>query len=134
MDETDISDILASVSAPPLDPRAVDLQCLTRAWINERTAPDLLPYPADLITRSNEGIKRQIQVIEDMTGSMDPSKNFTLIILQTELERMKFLIRSFLRARIAKVPYIHLPRVRLRLGTKSFCLFFCFFLLAKTAD
>lgn len=103
MDEIDISDILASVSALPLDPRAVDLQCLTRAWINERTAPDLLPYPTDLITRSNEGIKRQIQVIEDMTGSMDPSKNFTLIILQTELERMKFLIRSFLRARIAKV-------------------------------
>jgi GINS complex subunit 4 len=38
-----------------------------------------------------------------MTGTMDPSANFNLIITQTELERFKFLIRSFLRARIAKV-------------------------------
>lgn len=34
---------------------------------------------------------------------MDPKSNFTLVILQTELERFKFLVRSFLRARIAKV-------------------------------
>lgn len=34
---------------------------------------------------------------------MDPKTNFKLIIIQTELERFKFLVRSFLRARIAKV-------------------------------
>jgi GINS complex subunit 4 len=34
---------------------------------------------------------------------MDPKTNFKLIILQTELERFKFLVRSFLRARLAKV-------------------------------
>ena len=34
---------------------------------------------------------------------MDPKTNFKLIVIQTELERVKFLIRSFLRARIAKV-------------------------------
>ncbi|THY74930.1 hypothetical protein D6C94_04430 [Aureobasidium pullulans] len=47
-----------------------------------------------------------------MTGTMDPSANFNLIITQTELERFKFLIRSFLRARIAKLdkhPHHHLP-------------------------
>ena len=37
------------------------------------------------------------------TASLDPKQNFTLVILQTELERVRFLIRSFLRARIAKV-------------------------------
>lgn len=35
---------------------------------------------------------------------MDPAANFTLVIYQTELERFKFLLRSLLRARIAKVP------------------------------
>ena len=45
----------------------------------------------------------QIDVIESMTGAMDPTANFTLVILQTELERVKFLLRSFLRARLAKV-------------------------------
>lgn len=34
---------------------------------------------------------------------MDPKTNFRLIVIQTELERFKFLVRSFLRARIAKV-------------------------------
>jgi GINS complex subunit 4 len=38
-----------------------------------------------------------------MTGDMDPKTNFALIVLQTELERFKFLVRSYLRARIAKV-------------------------------
>lgn len=34
---------------------------------------------------------------------MDPKTNFKLIIVQTELERFKFLVRSFLRARLKKV-------------------------------
>ena len=45
----------------------------------------------------------QIETIEEMTGTMDPKSNFTLVILQTELERFKFLVRSFLRARMGKV-------------------------------
>lgn len=103
----DISDILASVSAPPVDQRALDLQALTRAWINERSSPELLPYPPDLIQRCTDGVQRQIETIESLTGAMDPSANFTLVILQTELERVKFLLRSFLRARIAKVREHH---------------------------
>jgi len=34
---------------------------------------------------------------------MNPKTNFKLIIIQTELERFKFLVRSFLRARLKKV-------------------------------
>lgn len=34
---------------------------------------------------------------------MDPKTNFSLIIIQTEVERWKFLVRSLLRARIAKI-------------------------------
>ncbi|KAK4502440.1 hypothetical protein PRZ48_005865 [Zasmidium cellare] len=101
--DADISDILASVSAPPIPKRALDLQALTRAWINERSSPELLPYPTELIERSTQGVKSQIEVIEEMTGAMDPTSNFKLVILQTELERVKFLLRSFLRARIAKI-------------------------------
>ena len=37
------------------------------------------------------------------TGDMDPKTSFGVIVLQTELERFKFLVRAFLRARIAKV-------------------------------
>jgi GINS complex subunit 4 len=43
--------------------------------------------------------------VEEMTGDMDPKTNFALIVIQTELERYKFLVRSYLRARIAKVRF-----------------------------
>lgn len=61
-------------------------------------------WPRDgLIERVNDKIKAQIEKVEDMTGDMDPKTNFALIVIQTELERYKFLVRSYLRARIAKV-------------------------------
>lgn len=61
-------------------------------------------WPADnLFERINERIKLQIETVEQMTGDMDPKTNFALIVIQTELERFKFLVRSYLRARIAKI-------------------------------
>lgn len=57
----DISDILASVSAPSISHKTLDLQALTRAWINERSSPELLPYPEDLIERSTQGVKSQVR-------------------------------------------------------------------------
>lgn len=58
----DIADILASVSGGPLIPQAtLDLQALTRAWVNERTAPELLPYPADLVDRTMERVAKQVR-------------------------------------------------------------------------
>lgn len=56
-----------------------------------------------LFERVNERIRLQIERVEEMTGDMDPKTNFALIVLQTELERFKYLVRSYLRARIAKV-------------------------------
>ncbi|KAK5115480.1 hypothetical protein LTR62_001139 [Meristemomyces frigidus] len=101
--DDDISDILASISSSTTPHQTLDLQALTRAWVNERTSPELLPYPTSLIDRVMERLKKQIEKIEDMTDTLDPKANFTLVILQTELERFKFLVRSFLRARIAKI-------------------------------
>lgn len=61
-------------------------------------------WPADgLFERINDRIKAQIEKVEDMTGDMDPKTNFALIVIQTELERYKYIVRSYLRARIAKV-------------------------------
>jgi GINS complex subunit 4 len=61
--------------------------------------------------RINDRIKAQIERVEDLTGDMDPKTNFSLIIIQTELERYKFLVRSYLRARLAKV--VHPLHIRL---------------------
>lgn len=61
-------------------------------------------WPAEgLFERVNHRIKAQIEKVEEMTGDMDPKTNFALIVIQTELERFKYIVRSYLRARIAKV-------------------------------
>jgi hypothetical protein len=56
-----IDDILASVSNTERIPqRTSDLQALTRAWVAERCAPEILPYPEELIDRIMERIKMQV--------------------------------------------------------------------------
>ncbi|KAL8642276.1 MAG: hypothetical protein Q9228_001014 [Teloschistes exilis] len=99
----DIDDILAEVSGDGLPLETQDLHELTRAWVTERSAPELLPWPSALMERVLERIHQQIEVVEEQVGNMDPKTNFRLIIIQTELERFKFLVRSYLRTRIAKI-------------------------------
>ena len=41
--------------------------------------------------------------MEDQTGNPDPKTNFRLIVVQTELERFKYLVRAYLQTRLAKV-------------------------------
>jgi GINS complex subunit 4 len=79
-------------------------------------------WPKDgLIERVTNLIKSQIDTVETMTGDMDPKTNFSLIIIQTEVERWKFLIRSYLRARIAKIDkhtlhYLSTPELQGRMS------------------
>ncbi|KAI1436341.1 hypothetical protein GGR50DRAFT_686517 [Xylaria sp. CBS 124048] len=120
----DIDDILREVDpgsqSIPIETR--DLQALTRAWVAERSSPELLHWTTDgLFERVNDRIKRQIERVEEMTGDMDPKTNFALIVIQTELERFKYLVRSYLRARIAKIDkhalhYLSNPELRERMS------------------
>lgn len=57
----DIDDILADVSREAEPQESRDLQELTRAWVAERVAPEILPYPDALMERVLERIKRQVQ-------------------------------------------------------------------------
>ncbi|KAK7552391.1 hypothetical protein IWX49DRAFT_610072 [Phyllosticta citricarpa] len=112
----EIDDILADVDQtfaaqtraaagglPDFASAAADLQDLTRRWVAERVAPEVLPWPEALMERVMRRIRGQIELVEEQTGNMDPKANFRLILYQTELERFKFLVRSFLRARMAKI-------------------------------
>ena len=56
----DIDDILAEVDGHAVPSQARDLQELTRAWLNERSAPELLPWPDSLMERVLERIRRQV--------------------------------------------------------------------------
>ncbi|KAI8591022.1 hypothetical protein BDZ88DRAFT_450703 [Geranomyces variabilis] len=86
-----------------------DIKSLTQCWINERCAPELLPYADDLVRGLMEMIEAQAANIEarreggEGSGGPSPDAAFLAVLLQQEIERIKFLIRSYLRARLAKI-------------------------------
>ena len=55
-----IDDILAEVDARAVPLEARDLQELSRAWVTERSAPEILPWPAALMGRVLERIRLQV--------------------------------------------------------------------------
>jgi GINS complex subunit 4 len=122
--DLDISDILADVHSSSLSSHDhlastahLDHQQLTRLWTFERTCPDILPWPTELMQRVMSRVRAQITRIEDLaagivptnlsgaagSGSGNQNLNLTLSILQTDLSRTQFLIRSLLRQRLAKL-------------------------------
>ncbi|KAG0315095.1 GINS complex subunit [Linnemannia gamsii] len=84
-----------------IDP-AGDVAHLTQAWIDERAAPDLLQYQEQCIQRLLAKIEEQTLVIEELDPRNDTSVILS-ILYQTELERVKFILRSYLRTRISKI-------------------------------
>lgn len=57
----DIDDILADLGPSPLLSAEIkDLQALTRAWVTERCAPEILPWPESLMERVLERINAQV--------------------------------------------------------------------------
>ncbi|KAJ5504721.1 GINS complex [Penicillium fimorum] len=113
----DIDDILASVDHGPgasSESAALDHQLLTRFWVAERAVSEVLPWPAPLMERIMDRVRIQIETIEDLAASSEsalpttanthnPNLNLRLSILQTDLSRTQYIVRSLLRARLAKI-------------------------------
>lgn len=58
----EIDDTLARINDNSLPQGMRDLQELTRAWVTERSAPEILPWPVALMDRVLEGIRRQVRL------------------------------------------------------------------------
>ncbi|KAG0230689.1 GINS complex subunit [Actinomortierella wolfii] len=84
-----------------LDPEKY-VQHLTQAWINERAAPEILPYEGEAVQGLLDRIDSQLAIIDDLDAGSD-SDIILSIIYQTELERVKFVLRGYLRTRISKI-------------------------------
>ena len=76
------------------------VQKLRKAWINERYSPELCEYPEDTIKDLLAQLDIQREKIEELESN---AERFSSVVLQTELERINFLMRSLLRTRISKV-------------------------------
>eukprot|EP00301_Raphidiophrys_heterophryoidea_P013489 c20920_g1_i1.p1 GENE.c20920_g1_i1~~c20920_g1_i1.p1 ORF type:complete len:201 (-),score=45.62 c20920_g1_i1:25-627(-) len=67
------------------------------ALMNERHAPELLPFNAELVA----DVKAQIQEQEEIVDSIEDV--FTRNLFRMDLERILFCLRSYLRTRLLKV-------------------------------
>ncbi|KAK9235772.1 hypothetical protein V1525DRAFT_408876 [Lipomyces kononenkoae] len=90
-----------------------DFNSLVQLWTHERTCPDILPYAHELLDTIVDRVRGQIEVIEEYTTSGDSSggnAKLKVLFVETELERVKFLVRGYLRARIHKIDnyYMHI--------------------------
>ncbi|KAJ7736782.1 hypothetical protein DFH07DRAFT_893160, partial [Mycena maculata] len=93
---------------PPVDeplPDETPLEQLTRHWMNERHAPDILPAQDFLLSSLLDHIRRQSDTIQLLRG--DPSsseeEHIRIMLAQTEVERVKFIVRSYVRTRLFKI-------------------------------
>ncbi|KAJ7280309.1 hypothetical protein C8J57DRAFT_1302244 [Mycena rebaudengoi] len=90
--------------ANPL-PEETPLEQLMRHWMNERHAPDILPAQDVLLSSLLDHIRRQSDTIQLLRG--DPSsseeEHIRIMLAQTEVERVKFIVRSYVRTRLFKI-------------------------------
>ncbi|KAI9058941.1 GINS complex Sld5 component [Trametes sanguinea] len=80
-------------------------QQLIRHWMNERHAPDILPGQEMLLGRLLDHIRKQSSDVELLRADPDSSEeeHFRIMLVQTEVERVKFVIRSYIRTRLHKI-------------------------------
>jgi GINS complex subunit 4 len=57
-----IDDILAEAGGDAIIQKSQDLQALSRAWVTERSAPEILPWPDSLMERVLERIHQQVKI------------------------------------------------------------------------
>lgn len=92
--------------APPVDDTpASDFSLLIRAWTRERGTPDIQPWQGDLVEECLHKLAQQGEMLDLLRGDPKTSEeeHFKLIVVQTEMERVRFVVRAYLRCRLAKV-------------------------------
>uniref|UniRef100_A0A182M0D5 DNA replication complex GINS protein SLD5 n=1 Tax=Anopheles culicifacies TaxID=139723 RepID=A0A182M0D5_9DIPT len=74
------------------------LEALQRAWINEKFAPDMLPYEEALV----EMVMIQLVHMEDNLETANKN-DLLYIVHRMEVERIRFIVASYLRCRLQKL-------------------------------
>lgn len=104
-----------------------DFNKLMTLWKNERCSPELLPYPHQLMKRILIRIQEQMEHLEMLSmdfyeqnanghggnrrdvphrnsnAPVNNNKMLPLLCMEAEIERVKFIIRSYIRCRLSKV-------------------------------
>ncbi|KAK7036720.1 GINS complex subunit [Paramarasmius palmivorus] len=81
------------------------LEQLMRHWMNERHCPDILPAQEELLSSLLDHIRRQSDAVQLLRGepSTSEEEHLRIMLVQTEVERVKFVVRSYVRTRLYKI-------------------------------
>ncbi|KCV71610.1 hypothetical protein H696_01028 [Fonticula alba] len=89
-------------SEESVSPGAQDFRLMLRAWQNELHAPEILPWAGGPFGRLFQSIREQRDVIDDLkAGGTEDA--FIAVIMQTDLERVKYVLRAYVKARLSKI-------------------------------
>ncbi|KIL58601.1 hypothetical protein M378DRAFT_86300 [Amanita muscaria Koide BX008] len=73
--------------------------------MNERNAPDILPAQEHLLNHLLDHLRRQSDAVQLLR--VDPStseeEHLRIMLVQTEIERVKFMVNSYVRTRLFKI-------------------------------
>jgi len=78
-----------------------DVHMLMKSWINERCSPDILPYD-NLVNDLLEQLEVQSEIIESNKNE-NVNAAFQNMLCQQEMDRVKFIIKNYLRTRLNKI-------------------------------
>ncbi|KAJ8973532.1 hypothetical protein NQ317_015666 [Molorchus minor] len=74
------------------------IELMEEAWINEKFAPEVLPHKLEIV----ECLLGQISYMEGNLQNLK-SSDFKKSIHQLEVDRLRFLVSSYLRTRLEKI-------------------------------
>lgn len=84
-----------------------DIMQLKRVWQNEKVAPELLPYEFELVKRVQEQLDMQKANLEAEDDDDEPGaqldRDLRRPLCQMEIERIRFMLTSYLRTRLRKL-------------------------------
>lgn len=98
MDSSEIDVSAAIDEGEELTTAAQVIQKLEEVWVNEKLCPDLLPYESELV----ECLLDQIQHMERSLQKIKKG-DFRIVFHKMELDRIRFVLNSYLRTRLEKV-------------------------------
>nr|XP_022908501.1 DNA replication complex GINS protein SLD5 [Onthophagus taurus] len=91
------SDSDSNIEDVPLTAAEV-IKLMEEAWLNEKFAPEILPNKFDIV----ECLLGQINYMQENLRTLK-STDFQLSIHQMEVDRLRFLVSSYLRTRLHKI-------------------------------
>lgn len=82
-----------------------DFKKLIRVWMRERGTRDIMPWEGELLENCIQKTEQQAKMSELLQSDPKTSdeEHFKLQLVDTELERVKYVMRSYLRCRLDKV-------------------------------